>query len=86
MQPRRQGAENPGCFEHECVSAGELPGPSLTEPLLLSAWAVGALLFFQAGYDPWLSHSGRQREHLCYALTISGVVTIIRYFIYGKVL
>lgn len=76
MQLRCQHAENPGCSEYKCVSAGELPGPSLTQPLLLLAWAVGALLVFGAGYDLWLSHSRRQRERLCYALTISGVVTI----------
>lgn len=46
------------------MSAGELLGPSLTQSLLLLAWAAGALLFFQARYDLWLSHSRRQREHL----------------------
>ena len=51
-------------------------GPGVTKPLLSSPWAVGALLHFQAGYDPWLFYSRRQREHLCYALTVSGVVTI----------
>lgn len=41
--------------------------------------------YFLRLYDPRLSHSRKQSEHLCYALIISEIVTI-RYFIYDKVL